>query len=136
MCERESECMSERDDITCTQERAERLKDDALHLRTVAQLEQERSWTPVASGLSWLSRLVTTLGVHWPDSEVRAGDRWCHPGRQVVLSAAAAALPHLADCRHVMGACAMRLWNAACMYARHACTCVCVVVSCLVLPCR
>ena len=84
--------MSERDDITCTQERAERLKDDALHLRTVAQLEQERSWTPVASGLSWLSRLVTTLGVHWPDSEVRAGDRWCHPGRQVVLSAAAAAL--------------------------------------------
>ena len=114
--------MSERDDITCTQERAERLKDDALHLRTVAQLEQERSWTPVASGLSWLSRLVTTLGVHWPDSEVRAGDRWCHAGRQVVLSAAAAALPHLADCRHVMGACAIRLWNAACMYARHACT--------------
>jgi hypothetical protein len=42
-------------------------------------------------------------GVHWADGAVHGEDRWCHSGRQVVVTPEAAAEPHLAACSNIVG---------------------------------
>jgi hypothetical protein len=53
-------------------------------LTAAAQIEEKRSWTPYACGVSWLAR-VLPAGL-WADAHVSETDRWCHAGRQVFLA--------------------------------------------------
>ena len=57
-------------------------------LSDLANIEEARSWTPFTNGVSWLAS-VLPAGV-WADAHVSETDRWCHAGRQVVLTPAAA----------------------------------------------
>ena len=70
-------------------------------LTAAAQIEEKRSWTPYACGVSWLAR-VLPAGL-WADAHVSETDRWCHAGRQVFLAPAAAALPHMNACKNMVG---------------------------------
>ena len=76
---------------------------DAMRLMDVANEEERCSWTPITCGLSWLQPLVHDMGVQWADGYVRETDRWCSAGRRVFITPAAAAAPHLAHCKNMVG---------------------------------
>jgi len=79
----------------------EKYRAEIKQLTAAAQIEEKRSWTPFACGVSWLAS-VLSAGL-WADAHVSETDRWCHAGRQVFLAPAAAALPHMNACKNMVG---------------------------------
>jgi hypothetical protein len=79
----------------------EKYRAEIKQLTAAAQIEEKRSWTPFACGVSWLASVLPP-GL-WADAQVSETDRWCHAGRQVFLAPAAAALPHMNACKNMVG---------------------------------